>query len=58
MCVNMVQRIGNIIKEYQDILHEEPYVSKTSFQRDLMGFSSDANEHFLDFLYSDQVIGL
>ena len=56
--VNMVQRISNIIKEYQDILREKPYVLKTYFQRDSMGFSGDANELFLTLLFSDHVIGL
>ena len=42
----MVQRISNIIKEYQDILRKKPFVPKTSFHRDSMGFSGDANELF------------
>ena len=53
----MVLRVSNIIKEYQDILREKPYVPKTYFQRDSMGFSGDANELFLT-LFSDCAIGL
>jgi len=53
----MVKFISNIIREYQDILREKPYIPETSFQRDAMGFSDDANELFLT-LFSDHAIGL
>jgi len=35
-----------------------PYVPKTYFQRDSLGFSGDANKLFLTFLFSDHAIGL
>ena len=53
----MVQRTTNIIKVYDDMLYKKPYVPKTSFQWDSMGFSGDANELFLT-LFSDHAIGL
>ena len=54
----MVERITKIIKEYQDVLREKPYVPKTSFQRDSLGFSGDANKLFLTFLFSDHALGV
>ena len=54
----MVQRITTITKDYQDRLRDMPYVPKTSFQWDLLGFRSDANKPFLIFLFSDYAIGL
>jgi len=44
ICRNMVQRITIIIKNYQDRLRDMPHVPKTSFQRDSLGFSGDANK--------------
>ena len=46
---NMVHRNCNIIKEFQDRLRELPYVPKTSFRRDSLGYCSDANKRFLTF---------
>ena len=40
---NMVQRITNIIKDYQERLRELPYVPTTSFRRDSLVYPSDAN---------------
>ena len=57
MCVNMVQHISNMIKEYQDMLREKPYVPNIAFQRNSMGFSGNANELFLT-LFSDHAVGL
>jgi hypothetical protein len=54
----MVQRITTIIKEYQDRLREMPYVPKSSFERDSLGFSGEANKLFLTFLYSNHAIGV
>jgi len=54
----MVQRISNMIKKYKNVLREKPYVPKTSFQPDSMGFSGDANELFLTFLFIDHAFGL
>ena len=54
----MVQRISAIIKDYQERLREMPYVPQTSFRRDSLGFSGDANKLFLTYLFSDHAIGL
>jgi hypothetical protein len=56
--LNMVQRTTTIIKDYQDRLCETPYIPKTSFQQDLLGFSGDMNKTFLAFLFSDHTTGL
>jgi hypothetical protein len=54
----MVHRITSVIKEYQDRLREMPYVPKTSFERESLGFCGEANKLFLTFLLSNQAIGL
>jgi hypothetical protein len=54
----MVHQISNVIKEYQDKLREMPYVPKTSYQRDSLGYSGDANKTFLTFLFSNRDIGI
>ena len=46
------------IKEYQDKMREMPYVPKTSFQRESLGFCGKANKLFLTFLFSNRAIGL
>ena len=56
--LNMVQRITTIIKDNQDRLWKMPYIPKTSFQQDSLGFSCDVNKTFLTFLFSDHAIGL
>ena len=50
----MVQRITNIIKDYQDRVRELPYVPATSFGRDSLGYPGDANKLFLTFLFCDR----
>ena len=55
---NMMQRITNIIKEYQDRVRELPYVPATSFRRDSLGYPCDANKLFLTFLFSDRNIDI
>jgi hypothetical protein len=52
----MVQRITAVIMEYQDRLREMPYVTKTSFGRDSLGYSDEANKLFLTFLFSNHAI--
>ena len=54
----MVHHRSNIIKEYQDKLREMPYVPKTSYQRDSLGYCGDANKTFLTFLFSNRDIGI
>jgi hypothetical protein len=54
----MVQHIAIVIKEYQDTLREMPYVPKTSFERESLGFCGEANKLFLTFLFSNHAIGL
>lgn len=54
----MVHHITNIIKEYRDELHEMSYVPKISYQRDSLGYCSDANKSFPTFLFSDQATGI
>ena len=54
----MVPHVTNVIKEYQDRLREMPYVPKTSYRRDSLGYSGDANKNFLTFLFSDQATGI
>jgi hypothetical protein len=54
----MVHHITNVIKEYQDILREMPYVPKSPYRRDSLGYSGDANKNFLAFLFSDQPTGI
>ena len=54
----MVHHISNVIKAYQDKLREMPYVPKTSYQRDSMGYCGDANKTFLTFLFSNSSIGI
>jgi hypothetical protein len=49
----MVQCIATVIKEYQNTLREMPYVPKTSFERESLGFSGEANKLFLTFLFSN-----
>ena len=55
---NMVQRIGNIIKDYQDRVREVSYVPTTSFRQDSLRYPGDANKLFLTFLFSDRNIGI
>jgi hypothetical protein len=54
----MVHLISNVIKEYQDKPHEMPFVPKTSYQRDLLGYCGDANKTFLTFLFNNSVVGI
>ena len=54
----MVHQISNVIKEYQDKLREMPYVPKTSYQRDSLGYCGDANNTFLTFLFSNRDVGI
>jgi hypothetical protein len=54
----MVHHITNVIKEYQDRLREIPYVPKTSYRRESLGYSRDANKNFLTFLFSDQATAI
>jgi hypothetical protein len=46
----MVLCISTIIKDYQDIIREMPYVPKTYFQRHSLGFRGDAKKLYLKFL--------
>jgi len=52
----MVQQITHIIKEYQARLREMPYIPKTPYRRDSLGYCDDANELFLAFLFSAHAI--
>jgi hypothetical protein len=54
----MVHHVSNAIKECQDKLREMPYVPKTSYQRDSLGFCGYANKTFLTFLFSNSAIGI
>ena len=54
----MVQRITHTIKDYQVRLREMPYVPRTSFRRDSLGYCGDAKKLFLTFLFSDHAVGL
>jgi hypothetical protein len=54
----MVHHISNVIMEHQNKLREMPYVPKTSYQRDSLGFCGDANKTFLTFLFSNSAIGI
>jgi len=58
ICVNMVHRITTVTKIYQNRLCEMPYVPKTSFVRDSLGYRGEAIKHFLTFLFSTHAIGL
>jgi hypothetical protein len=52
----MVHHISNVIKENQDKLREMPYVPKTSYQRDSLGYCGNANKTFLVYLFSNSAI--
>ena len=54
----MAQRIPYVIKKYQDRLREMPYVPITSFGRDSLGYSGEANKLSLTFLFSNHDIRL
>jgi hypothetical protein len=54
----MVEKITNVIQEYQDKVREMPFLLKCSFQRDCFGARGDANKMFLTFLFCDHAIGL
>ena len=54
----MVQRIIDIIQDYQDRLHEIPCVPKTFYRRDSVGYCGDANKLFLTFLFRDHATSL
>jgi len=49
MTENMMQRITDIIKDYQDRLREMPYVPKTSFRLDSLGYCGDVNKLLFAF---------
>jgi hypothetical protein len=49
----MMLHITNVIKVYQEKFREMPYIPKISYQRDSLGYCSDANKTFLTFLFSD-----
>jgi hypothetical protein len=52
----MVEHITKVIKEHQAKLSQLPLHPKTSFQRDSLGCSGDANKIFLTFLFCDNRI--
>ena len=54
----MVQRIANIIKDYQDRVRELPFVPTTSFRRHSLGYPGDANKLLLPFLFCERNIGI
>jgi hypothetical protein len=54
----MVHHISNVIKEYQNKLREMPFVPKTLYQRDSLGYCGDANKNFLTFLFNNSAIGI
>jgi hypothetical protein len=54
----MVHHISNVIDEYQDKLRVMPFVPKTSYQRDLLGYCGEANKTFLTFLFSNSAIAI
>jgi len=54
----MVQRITQIIKDYQSRVRETPCVPETSFRIDSLGFPGVANKLFLTFLFSEHAIGV
>ena len=54
----MEHHISNVIKEYQDKLHEMPFVLKPLYQRDLLEYWGEANKTFLTFLFSNSAIGI
>jgi len=54
----MVHHISEVIKEYQDKLREMPFVPKTSYQRDSLGYCGDANKTFLAFLFNNSAVGI
>jgi hypothetical protein len=47
MTENMMQRTTDIIKDYQERQREMPYVPKTSFRLDSLGYCGDANKLLL-----------
>jgi hypothetical protein len=53
----MVHHITNVIKEYHENLREIPYIPKTSYQRDSLGYCGDANKTFLTFLFRYKIGG-
>jgi hypothetical protein len=56
--VNVVQHVTNVIAEYQRGLSQLPYVPRSSYGRDTLGSSGDANKTFLAFLFSDHATGV
>jgi hypothetical protein len=56
--INTVHHITNVIKKYQDGLREMPYVPKTSYRRDSLGYSIDANRNFLTGIQFLKDVGL
>jgi hypothetical protein len=53
-----VDRITNVINEYQAKVSQMPFVPKSSFQQDSLGSSGDANKIFVTFLFTDYTTGL
>jgi hypothetical protein len=47
-----VQRITDVIEEYQTKVCQLPFLPKASFHRDSMGHPGDVNKFFLAFLFS------
>jgi hypothetical protein len=54
----MVEHITIFIKEYQAKLSQLPFLPKTSYQRNSLGFSGDVIIIFLKFLFCDNRIGV
>ena len=54
----MLQRIANIIQDYRERVRELPYVPRTSYVRDSLGYRGDANKLFLTFLFCVRNIGI
>jgi hypothetical protein len=54
----MMQHITNVIKEYEAKFSQLPFLLKTSFQRDSLGYSNDPCKLSLTFLFCDNRIGV
>jgi hypothetical protein len=54
--LNLVQRITQIIKDYQERVREMPCVPKTFLWRDSLGYPGDANKVFLTLQFSEHAI--
>jgi len=54
----MVERMKQIISEYQRRIVEMPYVPKRSHGHSAVGINGSANLSFLTFLFSDKDLGI